>query len=354
MPISHLLPTGLTSCYDADGRIIDCSGTGQDAALLSGNALAGWTADRFAVLDDVLVQDRVTELIWTKNSCPAEYPLSWQESLAYIDTMNETAGYGRTDWRMPNRRELRSLIDHSTRKPALSAGYPFQHVFLGWYWTSTTAAIAPRYAWYVHFAGGRMFYGSKDGYYWLWPVCGQSAILAGTGAACCYDEGGRAIACAGSGQDGALQMGVAWPTPRFIAGEKCVVDRLTGLNWLNPARLGESAVSWPQALATVAEYADATGLPWRMPTINELESLVDAASHSPALMANHPFDEVQTAYWSSTTSGFEIDWAYVLYMTKGAVGVGYKKNHDFSLWPVMEAEVSGPKKMGGGDRGRYL
>lgn len=331
MAVHHILPTGQTGCYDTNGTLIDCLATGQDAAFSSG----GFTADRFTVLDEQLAQDTATGLIWSINSCPADYPLNWLESLAYINAMNEMAACGRTDWRMPNRRELRSLIDHSRQKPALPAGHPFRQVFLGWYWSSTTAAIAPAYAWYVHFAGGRMFYGNKDGYYWLWPVCGQSPSLPATGAASCYDIAGGRIACADSGQDGALQMGGDWPAPRFVEGAEGVLDRLTGLTWQRSARLGNADLSWQQALTAVTEYAEETGLPWRMPTVNELESLVDAASHSPALIANHPFGEVQSAYWSSTTSGFETDWAYVLYMTKGAVGVGFKKNCDFALWPVM-------------------
>ncbi len=337
--IKHILPTGMTRCYDADGRLIDCSGTGQDAALAAGGSPVGWTEDRFTELDDLLVQDKATWLLWTKNSCPAEYPLNWQESLAYIKEMNETAAFGRTDWRMPNRRELRSLIDHSAKKPALPVGHPFEQVFLGWYWTSTTAAIAPPYAWYVHLAGGRMFYGNKDGYYWLWPVCGQSTILLGTGADSCYDIDGHRIDCVGSGQDGALQMGAGWPAPRFVVKSKGILDTLTGLTWWSAARYGRAELSWQQALDAVADLARETGLPWRMPTINELESLVDAARHSPALPADHPFNDIESAYWSSTTSGFETDWAYVLYMTKGAVGVGFKKNRDFALWPVMTGEV---------------
>jgi len=44
----------------------------------------------------------------------------------------------------------RLLISYQTRDPALPRAHPFQDVFLGWYWTSTTAVIDPAYAWYVH------------------------------------------------------------------------------------------------------------------------------------------------------------------------------------------------------------
>lgn len=335
MNVQHILRTGLNHCYDEDGEIIDCRGSGQDADFFSHGVSENWSTKRYELVGDHLVRDMATGLIWSRNSCPSEYPLNWQESLDFVEQMNHEKRFGRTDWRMPNRRELRSLIDHGCRKPALSPGHPFENVFLGWYWSSTTAALAPRYAWYVHLEGGRMFYGNKDGYYWLWPVCGNSDILARTGATRCYDLEGSIISCAESRQDGALSLGVSWPAPRFVPVEHGVVDALTGLTWHGKARLGKVISTWSEALAAVTVYGQETHLPWRMPTINELESLVDASTYSPSLIEGHPFTDIQAAYWSSTTSSFETDWAYVLYLAKGAVGVGYKKNSDFALWPVL-------------------
>ena len=73
---------------------------------------------------------------------------------------------------------------------------------------------------------------------------------------------------------------------------------------------------------------------WHLPTINELASLVDCDAHSPALPAGHPFIGLQDGYWSATTSFFECDWAWVLYLDKGACGVGHKPGRTFFLWPV--------------------
>ena len=109
-----------------------------------------------------------------------------------------------------------------------------------------------------------------------------------------------------------------------------VVDRLTGLCWQKTADLIGKELTWSEALAAVNEI-DGT---WRLPNINELESLVDCNRHSPALPRNHPFKHVREVYWSSTTSMFEPDWAWTLYLTKGAVGVGQKRAAHFHAWAV--------------------
>ncbi|MHB9100998.1 MAG: Lcl C-terminal domain-containing protein [Sulfuricella sp.] len=56
-----------------------------------------------------------------------------------------------------------------------------------------------------------------------------------------------------------------------------------------------------------------------------LHDWLDSAAHSPALPSGHPFADVQDIYWSSTTSLFKPDWAWVLYLEKGAPGVGQKR-----------------------------
>ncbi len=331
----HILWTGLAECFDSDGKTVPCRGSGQDGEYLSGYP---WPEPRFVMENDALVLDRATGLYWMIDGNLFSYPMSWQEGLEQVERLNEAKKCNRSDWRLPNRREMRSLISHGARKPALPQDHPFKNVFLGWYWTSTTSARSPGYAWYVHMEGGRMFYGRKDSYYLIWPVCGESGMLPRTGQNKCYDEQGGEISCDADdvyGQDGVLQHGVAWPLPRFRHMKEGIADDLTGLIWHHSADL-EKLSTWNEALAAVRRRALQSQLPWRLPSINELESLVDASSHSPALSAGHPFSGVREAYWSSTTSYFEPDWAYVLYLHKGAVGVGFKKNRDFSLWPVME------------------
>lgn len=327
--------TGQTSCHDENGGVISCAGSGQDAEFHTG---IPWLEPRFEARDEIVL-DRLTGLVWTRDANLAEYPVTWQEALDFVVGMNHNGALGFSDWRLPNRRELRSLMSYQTRKPALPEHHPFINVFSGWYWSSTTAAISPAHAWYVHMEGARMFYGGKDQSYLLWPVRGESRVLPATGQELCFDAQGREIPCRGSGQDGDWRSGSAWPRPRFREQGDRVLDRLTRLYWMRQADLMRRPVSWSEALAAVAAHnrGQVQARNWRLPSINELESLVDCSTHSPALPAGHPFSDVRDVCWSSTTSLFEPDWAWALYLDKGAVGVGQKRQARFYVWAVSDA-----------------
>lgn len=334
MTVLKPLQTGQRKCYDQEGSEIPCENAGQDGTDLFG---VSWPEPRFEIDGDI-VKDRLTGLCWTGDANLNEFPLTWQEALDYVKQLNDENLFGHSDWRMPNRRELHSLMDYGARKPALPGGHPFENCFLGWYWTSTSAAINPAYAWYVHLEGARMFYGRKDQYYLIWPVRGEeSLVLSKTGLVKCYDGKGKEIECGGTGQDGEYRMGVAPPEPRFMVEGETVIDRFTGLVWLRDPDLIEGAVTWAEALATVDRLNEKRvgGRDnWHLPNIRMLEALVDCSGHGPALPNGHPFTNLRDVYWSSTSSFFETDWAWALYLEKGALGVGFKKDSRFYIWPV--------------------
>ncbi|OIO78698.1 MAG: hypothetical protein COS39_07590 [Hydrogenophilales bacterium CG03_land_8_20_14_0_80_62_28] len=329
------LQTGQISCHDTAGHIVPCTGSGQD-----GESRAGlpWPTPRFKT-EDGMVLDRLTGLVWTRDANLARYPLMWSEALDRVARFNAARLLGHDDWCLPNRRELRSLVSHQTRRPALPKPNPFINVFAGWYWSSTTAAISPAHAWYVDMDGGRMFYGGKDQSFMLWPVRGDSRVLAATGQTRCYNALGAVLPCTGSGQDGAVRSGRSWPRPRFNIDGETIVDTLTGLGWRRVAGITDGPVAWLEAIKAVRDLnaTSPSAFHWRLPNINELESLVDCDAHGPALPVGHPFAGVSEAYWSSTTSLYEPDWAWALYLDKGAIGVGQKAGRHFSVWTVADA-----------------
>jgi hypothetical protein len=170
----------------------------------------------------------------------------------------------------------------------------------------------------------------------LWPVRSKAnQAIARTGQTRCYDGEGRPIPCENSGQDGEYRSGIVWPKPRFITNDSGVLDCLTGCRWSRCADLADGPVTWCEAIAAVTDLRRASdNAGWRLPNINELESLVDCAYAAPALSPDLPFTAVRDVYWSATTSHYEPDWSWALYLDKGAVGVGQKRFSRFHVWAV--------------------
>lgn len=329
--------TGQTDCWDERGRPIACRGSGQDGELRPGMP---WPRPRFVVAPDG-VRDRLTGLTWLPDANHLEWPLTWREAIDAVAELCSNCHLGREDWRLPNRRELWSLISFADRNPALPSGHPFRNVFLGWYWSSTSAARNPAYAWAVQLTGGRVFFESKDRGALVWPCRGSSEAIPATGQQLAYDVSGRVVVDGGGGQDGGTPTGVVWPRPRFTVRAGAVEDRLTGLWWSAAADLCPGPATWTEALAAVRhlDRGPSDDRSWRLPTITELESLLDARECDPSLPADHPFKALGAGYWSSTTSSYETDWAMVLHLDRGAIGVGIKSDRRFLTWPV-----SGPRE----------
>jgi hypothetical protein len=161
-----------------------------------------------------------------------------------------------------------------------------------------------------------------------------------TGQATCFDAAGTVVACAGTGQDGEHRAGVAWPNPRFVAGTgptaACVTDNLTGLMWTRNANLPAGTRTWQQAL-DFANGLDLCGFTdWRLPNVNELESLLNSEVAVQATFLNtQGFTNVQASlYWSSTTSVYlNTHAAWFVDMNDGGVSDVDESFPSF-VWPV--------------------
>jgi hypothetical protein len=100
---------------------------------------------------------------------------------------------------------------------------------------------------------------------------------------------------------------------RFIVlsnmGSNAVLDRETGLVWERSPSTTE--VSWYQAQMYCNSLTLGNRKGWKLPTLQELQSLVDPSvpSPGPTLPTGHPFQNVQAVfdgYWSATTNDIEI------------------------------------------------
>jgi len=339
----NLPRTGQTKCYDTAGTEIPCTSTGQDGEIQAGVA---WPDPRFTDNSDGTMTDNLTGLMWTKNANLPGDTTYWQQALDYANNLT-LAGY--SDWRLPNVNELESLINANEANSAtwLNA-QGFTNVQACCYWSSTTVAVDTVYAWFVGMDYGGVSYYYKSSYDYVWPVrggqCGSldhSVIcLQKTGQMKCYNTSGGEIPCAGTGQDGEIQAGVARPDPGFADhGDGTITDNLTGLMWTKNANLPGGTTNWQQALdyannLTLAGYSD-----WRLPNRKELYSLQDFSRYDPALPAGHPFTNVQNShYWSSTTYANFADRAWRVYMSYGVVYYLYKSYNTY-VWPVRGGQV---------------
>jgi hypothetical protein len=145
------------------------------------------------------------------------------------------------------------------------------------------------------------------------------------------------------GDDGGLQKGVAWPSPRFTDNDDgTVTDNLTGLVWLKNANCFGTR-TWADALRDANNLASGScGLTdgstvgqWRLPNVNELESLVHAGQADIATWLNtQGFSNVEPKpYWSSTTYARDTGYAWYVYMWDGIVYAS-DKSTSLSVWPV--------------------
>jgi hypothetical protein len=100
---------------------------------------------RFSDNGNGTVTDNLTGLIWMKNANAFGVKKNWAEALSAAATVANgigglTDGSNPGDWRLPNLRELQSLLDYGRFHPPLPANYPFAEVQMYFYWTSTTYA----------------------------------------------------------------------------------------------------------------------------------------------------------------------------------------------------------------------
>jgi hypothetical protein len=353
---SRLWQTGQTQCYDTAGvQLPNCVSTGQDGEYQAGVV---WPAQRFTVSGDC-VTDNLTGLMWVKT--PESSSRIWQEALTYAKGRS-LCGYG-SGWRLPNRKELLSLESYESANPiAWLNGQGFSNVQDS-YWSSTTYAdLTPDKAWTVHMVGGPNGHSKADSYY-VWPVRGGDLYppsdafppvnLPRTGQKICSDPSGTVIPCANTGQDGDVLAGAPWPNTRFTISGNCATDNLTGLIWTKNANIGGTR-SWQGALDGVALLNNLGGwcgqTDWRLPNVNELESLVNAGNSAPnSWLTAQGFTNVQPSmYWTSTTYATSASYAWIIKMDTGQVfgngGAVIDKNSLLFVWPVR-GRNTGPAKL---------
>jgi hypothetical protein len=294
--------TGQTKCYDdgVSGEIDPCPSPGEPFYGQDGNY--DTNTQSYTKLDEngddlpgtatswFMVRDNVTGLIWevkTDNDPPdihdKDHIYYWPDVQdLFIAPLNSAQFGGFTDWRMPTIKELSFIRNMDTYNPSISTTY-FPNTKSNDDWSSTYLTPAFHYLWIVDFYTGRV---------------GIAKYIM------TYDRYVRAV------------RGELFSTNNFINnGDGTITDTSTGLMWElkdskdkmpnyeNPHD-ADNIYSWKDALSLCENLSLAGYNNWRLPDINELQSIVDYSRYAPAIdpvFSNTVSSYFSSEYWSSTT-----------------------------------------------------
>jgi Protein of unknown function (DUF1566) len=101
---------------------------------------------------DGTVTDNITGLMWQQAVLTTTY--TWSQAVAYCPTLNLA---GHSDWRLPSRIELVSIVDFGVTSGATIDATYFPSTPASWFWSSSPAGSSYN-AWYVYFDDGSTDY----------------------------------------------------------------------------------------------------------------------------------------------------------------------------------------------------
>jgi hypothetical protein len=119
--------TGQTECWDTAGNLIPCAGTGQDGEFQTGAPLS------YTDNGNGTITDNNTGLMWEKKSNDGTFNsftilYTWDQAFTvHVAGLNAGTFGGHSDWRLPNVRELESIVDYATAAPAVSVEFNSPH-----------------------------------------------------------------------------------------------------------------------------------------------------------------------------------------------------------------------------------
>jgi hypothetical protein len=160
--------TGQVTCWDSAGNLIACAGTGHDGDVRAGAALA------YADNGDGTITDVNTGLTWEKKSDDGSIhdqddTYTWADAFAvHVAGLNTASFAGHTDWRVPNVKELQSIVDYELFNPSIHPVFDTgcmpgcdvlscSCTLADYYWSSTTYAGSPSDAWTPYFYVGLVY-----------------------------------------------------------------------------------------------------------------------------------------------------------------------------------------------------
>jgi hypothetical protein len=304
--------TGQTLCSSGasgDEAMVTCPQTvvGQDGDFSdkpNARSFTGPTAHA-TYTSDYTTTDNVTTLVWktcmegkSDATCGTGSPASVDWTTAgsqctALNTANSGAGYaGKTNWRLPTAWELETLPNLGTYSPAIDVT-PFPGTDSSYFWSSEVTVYEAGKVWLIGFDEGDATEGWKTDTYGIRCVSG-----AALGAAVYTDMGNGTV------RDERTRL-VWQKCPNGLTGSSCGTGAATTLNWA-------SAIGYCQGL-------NLAGLTWRLPSRNELASILDRSTTNPTINSAAFPATGSVTYWSSTTHVYDTTEAWTVNFDTGWV-----------------------------------
>ncbi len=104
-----------------------------------------------------------SKLMWQDDESAKTVEKTWSDAIKHCEDLI-FAGY--SDWRLPNKNELLSIVDYTKYEPAINDAFKNTTTSSHYYWSSTAYAFSTVNAWNVDFDDGYTIYNFKnDGSY---------------------------------------------------------------------------------------------------------------------------------------------------------------------------------------------
>ena len=288
--ISPFFETYQTVCYDEDGTVLDpCPGSsenfyGQEPGF--DNNEFRYTAHNFDVVGDI-VTENVSGLMWQKET-PENYDYTLNEAKEYCN--NLTIG-GYSDWRLPTAAEFSTIINYA----------------------ETTDGA------YIHssFTENQINYLTKEGVVFSLNDVTTSTPVNPVGNVKCVRGSCLAEQCIE--RDMILDYDNALVTISIPGGE---ITNTKSVFWY--FEIDKPEVSWKEALEFCESVEPFDKIDkMRLPTVNELISLVDRNPLNPA-DGYFIFSKLKNTVWTSTTVNAQHDKAYTINFADGNIQISDK------------------------------
>jgi len=125
---------------------------------------------------------------------------------------------------------------------------------------------------------------------------------------------------------------------KCVMGGEGVLDKQTGLTWARNVDLAGGTKPWQEAVKFCQDLEIGTRKGWRLPTKEELITILDTSRSDPALPDGHPFENYgganKASYWTGTTYEGNSNSAYSIYLHYGRFNDDLKL-FDLRIWPVL-------------------